>query len=774
MANNVAFGREVVQESSCAVGGGGRIVGGLAFWVCAGFGLSGVVCSMWAKGLNVVKRGRLVWGRVLVAFSCTAVLAGFVSVAVVSAAPAPRTLRLLSDGTANPDPNFAVFFGGVSADGARVFFDAAERLVLGDTDDAFDVYSRDLDGSLVLLSDGMATDDPPADAFFRGVSPNGTRVFFNAAERLVLEDTDTARDVYSRDAGGSLVLLSDGRAADDPPADARFGAVSPDGARVFFETAERLLSNDDTDDAADVYSREADGSLRLLSDGMATDDPPAGAFFGGLSADGARVFFSARENLVPEDTDDGTADVYSRELGGSPVLLSDGRAADDARAEAFFKGVSADGARVFFVAAERLLPDEDTDTTFDVYSREADGSLRVLSDGAANPDLDIQASFGGVSADGARVFFTTQERLLPDDDTDTTADVYSRDLDGSLRLLSDGPSSADPNAGAGFGGVSADGARVFFTTQERLLPDDDTDTTADVYSRDLDGSLRLLSDGTANPDLDADAGFDGVSADGARVFFTTNEQLVGADTDTANDLYESAFAVPSFAGGASVKGRARVGSRVACVPGGFVGESLTSTIAWLRDGNPIAGAGSDGYRIVRADGGHRLACRVTLRNAIGSASQTSAAVLVDVRAPVVRVSSPRCARKVRKAACRRLQHSARAWATLRGTVRDPEPASGIARVQVSVVRGSGRRCQVYTGLASRELVARLPQSAPSEPRSRRAAGRCVCAASRPAATRCVCAPPTKPRTRANQRPASCDCDRRRSRRLEQQSSGRRR
>ena len=181
------------------------------------------------------------------------------------------------------------------------------------------------------------------------------------------------------------------------------------------------------------------------------------------------------------------------------------------------------------------------------------------------------------------------------------------------------------------------------------------------------------------------------------MFFTAREPLVGADTDTADDLYESAFAVPSFAGRASVKGRARVGSRVACVPGGFVGESLTSAIAWLRDGNPIAGAVGDGYTIVRADRGHRLACRVTLRNPIGSASQTSSAVLVDVRAPLVRISTPRCARKVRKAACQRLQHSVRAWATLRGTVRDPKPTSGIARVEVSVVRGSGRRCQVYTG-----------------------------------------------------------------------------
>ena len=521
-------------------------------------------------------------------------------------------------------------------------------------------------------------------------------MFFETAERLLPdEDTDIATDVYSRESDGSLLLLSDDVSVNtDPNANAGFGGVSADGARVFFDTTESLVLQEDTDTNWDVYSREADGSLRLLSDDVSADpDPRGSAFFGGVSADGARVFFETDESLLAEDTDR-VDDDYSREADGSLRLLSDGSAIADPNADVFFGGVSADGARVFFSAAESLLA-EDTDTARDVYSREADGSLRLLSDGSADPDPNAKAGFGGVSADGARVFFEAVEPLVGAD-TDNALDVYSRDVGGTLRLLSDGSAIADPNTFAFFGGVSADGARVFFTASESLVLED-TDRADDVYSRETDGTLRLLSDGPADPDPNANAGFGGVSADGARVFFETNEPLVGADTDTTVDLYESAFAVPSFAGGASVTGRARVGSRVACVPGGFVGESLTSTIVWLRDGNPIAGALGDRYTIVKADRGHRLACRVTLRNPIGSASQTSKAVPVDVRAPVVRISAPRCARKLRKTACQRLRHSARAWATLRGTVRDPQPTSGIARVEVNVVRGSRARCQVYAG-----------------------------------------------------------------------------
>ena len=579
-----------------------------------------------------------------------------------------------------------------------MFFDADESLVAEDTDTATDVYLREADGTFRLLSDGTANDTNVA-AFFGGVSPDGARVFFTAAESLLPEeDTDNVTDVYSREADGSLLLLSDDGSADpDLNVAAFFGGVSPDGARVFFDTADRLADGDTDGGFFDVYSREADGSLLLVSDDASAIDLAASAGFRGVSADGARVFFETDERFLPGDTDNVT-DVYSREADGSLLLLSDDQSADpDLNVAAFFGGVSPDGARVFVDTAESLLPDEDTDTVSDVYSRDLDGTLRLLSDDqSADPDLNVAAFFAGVSPDGARVFFTAAESLLPGD-TDNVTDVYSREADGSLLLLSDDQSAdPDPNVAAFFGGVSPDGARVFFEAAERLLAED-TDRADDVYSRDLDGSLRLLSDGTANPDPDANAEFGGVSADGARVFFTAKEQLVGADTDTSRDLYESAFAVPSFAGGARVTGRARVGSRVACVPGGFVGESLTSTIVWLRDGNPIVGAVGDGYTIVGADRGHRLACRVTLRNPIGSASQTSAAVLIDVRAPVVRISAPRCARKVRKAACQRLQHSVRAWGTLRGTVRDPEPASGIARVEVNLVRGSRARCQVYTG-----------------------------------------------------------------------------
>jgi hypothetical protein len=233
---------------------------------------------------------------------------------------------------------------------------------------------------------------------------------------------------------------------------------------------------------------------------------------------------------------------------------------------------------------------------------------------------------------------------------------------------------------------------VFFQTEDPLTAAPD-ESAFGVYERTPDGAVRLLAGGPAGHVY-----FDGASADGSRVFVSTVEAIAGTgDADAAFDVFESALAVPSFSSGASVTGRPRVGSRLTCTPGGVVGENAGSSLAWLRDGTPIPGATATTYVIAKGDGGHRVACRVTAANPIGSATQTSPPMLVDARAPLVRIVPPRCQGRASRAACRRFQRTVRAWRTLRGTVDDPEPASGLADVQVTIVRKVGRRCQTYAG-----------------------------------------------------------------------------
>jgi hypothetical protein len=640
------------------------------------------------------RRLRWVWLAI-----CAAAMTS-VMTPVASGAPAPRALRLISGGGGG------ALFGAISADGSRAFFGTSARLLSEDEDNGFDIYQRDEDGSLQLVSTGPSGNST---ARFLGASADGSRAFFDTTASLLGEDGDNHIDVYEHDADGSLRLVTAGPSG---ISDVFFDRAAADGSRVLFHTTAALLPGDDNDTAVDVYEHDADGSLRLVTAG------PSGnvdVVFAGATPDGSRVFFRTRAALLPGDDNDIAADVYERDADGSLRLVTAGPSGN---VDATFAGATADGSRAFFETAAALIAADD-DLATDVYERDADGSLQLISSG---PSGDVSATFAGATADAGRIFFDTRGALLAADD-DVAIDVYERDADGSLQLISSGPSG---DIDAVFDGASADSSRVFFRTAAPLLAEDG-DSAFDVYEHDADGSLSLVS---AGPSGNVDARFADNSADGRRVFFQTAAPLLAEDHDNAADVYEQLRAVPSFAGPATVTGTPAIGATLACTPGEIVAEDVTHTaFAWLRDGTPISGADSPGYAVAAVDLDHSLACRVTVTNPEGSGSQTSPALRVsrpasaDLRAPNVRILTPRCPAKLGRTACRRYRGTTRAWTVLRGSVQDPAPSSGIARVEVNLVNHHGSRCRVYDGhrftaAACRRAASRFVRAAVSGARWR--------------------------------------------------------
>ena len=91
--------------------------------------------------------------------------------------------------------DFGASLAGTSLDGTRVFLNTFEHLVAGDTDMSQDIYER-AGGRTTLLSTGPAGGNGAFDAFFEGASADGAKVFLNTAEPLVSGDLDMSNDVY--------------------------------------------------------------------------------------------------------------------------------------------------------------------------------------------------------------------------------------------------------------------------------------------------------------------------------------------------------------------------------------------------------------------------------------------------------------------------------------------------------------------------------------------------------------------------------------------------
>jgi hypothetical protein len=446
---------------------------------------------------------------------------------------AGTTTLVSAPGTGASGSQQSATFRGSSADGTMVFFETGENLVAADIDSLKDVYQRSGGTTTLVSAPGAGAGGSPQAALFEGSSSDGTKVFFETNETLVAADTDGQSDVYERSSGATTLVSAPGAGASGLPQAALFEGSSSDGTKVFFDTSENLVTAD-TDGQTDVYERSSGATTLVSAPGAGASGSSAGASFQGSSSDGTKVFFETSENLVTADTD-GQTDVYERSSGATTLVSAPGAGASGSSGGASFQGSSSDGTKVFFMTGENLVA-ADTDGQTDVYERSSGATTLVSAPGAGASGSSGPASFQGSSSDGTKVFFTTGEKLVAAD-TDSLIDTYERSGGATTLVSAPGAGASGPPQAALFEGSSSDGTKVFFDTSENLVTAD-TDGLDDIYERSGGATTLVSAPGTGANGSPQFATFRGSSSDGTKVFFTTDENLVTADTDGLTDVYQ--------------------------------------------------------------------------------------------------------------------------------------------------------------------------------------------------------------------------------------------
>jgi hypothetical protein len=455
--------------------------------------------------------------------------------------------RQVSLGPTGGNDTLPSVYNGISFDGDEVFFSTTEGMVAGDTDQSQDVYVRNLDENRTLLASagdsscaiqGCGNDEINASYVPDGAVGDGGAVFFATSEPLVSTDQDSSSDIYLRDVEAeTTVLVSAGQVNGNGAFGAVFRAADDAGEVAFFTTSESLVTQD-VDTATDIYARDLSAETTSLVSvpGTCPDPLPPGLncdpTFGASSSDGSHVFFETVERLSGADTDS-SQDVYDWS-GGAPALASIGPDGGNGESIVTYAGSSGDGTIVYFQTSEQLDTTADTDSAQDVYQRSGGETTLVSAGEGGKGNENVLASFSGASITGGVAFFRTAEALTAED-TDSAQDVYQRS-GGVTTLVSIGPAGGNGGADASFAGASADGSKVFFVTTESLVSAD-TDSSLDVYRR-AGGETVLVSTGQINGNGVFTVGLHGVSANGEKAFFTTQERLTeGDDLSGEQDVY---------------------------------------------------------------------------------------------------------------------------------------------------------------------------------------------------------------------------------------------
>jgi hypothetical protein len=274
-----------------------------------------------------------------------------------------------------------VYFMGAVRDGSVAFLMSKQQLTNEDHDAGFDVYRYDVSSEeLSLLSGGAET---TGEAVWGPVqfSDHGERVYFRGTGEVLPGEVTTGEKLFLADSSGVHLV-----------AHASFPAkpeiqLSANGTRAVFVTQSQLLPSD-TDSEADAYLYDAtQETLTRITTGTSGGNGPFGVIisspverpefqstgdyepFYAIDGNGERVFFSTREQLLPEDTNT-KADIYEW-WNGQLGLITPGNDEYDS----VFSGISRDGRSVLFATNASLLPADKDGGNRDFYMARIGGGF---------------------------------------------------------------------------------------------------------------------------------------------------------------------------------------------------------------------------------------------------------------------------------------------------------------------------------------------------------------------------------------------------------------
>jgi hypothetical protein len=251
-----------------------------------------------------------------------------------------------------------------------------------------------------------------------------------------------------------------------------------------------------------VAAAQTTENVELLSINSAGDH--AGNAFSSTanaSADGRFVVFESQaSDLVANDTNGATTDIFVRDVQQHTTTLVSINAAGTASGNATSSGASItpDGRFVVFTSGAADLVNGDTNGTNDVFVRDLVAQTTTLvSVNAAGTASGNATSFGAsITPDGRFVVFTSGAADLVNGDTNQLNDAFRRDLTGGTTVLVSVNTAGTNggNAGSSAAAVTADGRYVLFASEANDLAANDTNNSLqDIFRRDLQTNTTALA-----------------------------------------------------------------------------------------------------------------------------------------------------------------------------------------------------------------------------------------------------------------------------------------
>ena len=334
--------------------------------------------------------------------------------------------------------------------GIVVFESDATNLGPADANGATDIYARG-GGPPFRVSLTSTGGEPDGRSFEPDVSGDGRFVVFTStAANVVPGDTNDAEDVFVRDlVTNTTRRVSQGNGASRSP------SISPDGRYVSFTSDSSDIVPQDTNEVADVFladlrentTRRVSVSSRGRQQNAAVVKP----FFivSDVSEFGRFVAFdSDATNLVAGDTNRDT-DVFVRDVRAERTERVSRTALDgEADNDSYFPTISLDGRFVGFSSyAGNIWPGDRSGEDVFLHDRKLDSTTILTARESGAPVNELAKQLlrrPAIAINGRQVAFTSTSALV-DGDGNQQEDVFVRNASAPQGRLRVGPARVSSN-----------------------------------------------------------------------------------------------------------------------------------------------------------------------------------------------------------------------------------------------------------------------------------------------------------------------------------------
>jgi Tol biopolymer transport system component len=386
-------------------------------------------------------------------------------------------MTLVTRGQAGGHANGASRSPVTSADSRYVAYSSvASNLVVGDDNDASDVFCYDAESGMTLLV-SHAADGTPASGKSHGpaISTTGRYVAYQSAAGDLAGADETRRtvDVFRYDSiTDATILVSRPTTRGNKYEGSRLASISGNGRWVAYASTSGSIAMHDTNRRSDVFvfdaSTEETARVSLDLDGS---QRRGDSYDPALSSNGRFLAYTFK----PAGRHPGAIYRYNLDTKRT-VLVSHSSRGVRGNRHSSQPSISGDGHLVAYRSAADNLILDDTNGYPDVFMFNAKtGRTALMSYASDGGPANGRSAAPSLSLDGQFIAFQSVASNLTTDDGRKRSNIYEQFLQvGFTVLISESRSAAPPNGASTSPSISGDGFAVVFSSRASNLVAGDT------------------------------------------------------------------------------------------------------------------------------------------------------------------------------------------------------------------------------------------------------------------------------------------------------------